>query len=169
MTDRWLEKCAREVARGLFVGSKPPPGRRNVDVIILAAMEYQPSADLFPGIEVIHAPLDDDSERPMTDEEITIAARAAAIVGRRLHARKRVLASCMMGWNRSALIAGLAMRGMSADQIITRIRLARGPYALSNPNFVRLIRVMLEVRGGPSANHALARASARRSPALDRR
>ena len=147
MADRWLEKCANEVVSGLFIGSMPPPGQRDVDVIVLAAVEYQPPAEHFPGTEVLHAPIDDDPKRPMTDAEITIAVRAAATVGRRLHARKKVLSSCAMGLNRSSLIAALAMRGMSADQIIEKIRLARGPYALSNPNFERLIRVMLAMRG----------------------
>lgn len=138
-----------EVAPNLFVGSKPAPGRHAcVDAIVLAAMEYQPAADQFLGAEVLHAPLDDDSSRPMREDEIATAAKAAGRVARRLRAGRRVLVTCAMGLNRSALIAALAMHdvfGMSADEIVIRLRRARGAWALSNPNFERLVRVMVEV------------------------
>lgn len=141
-----------EVAPGLFVGSKPPPGRHAcVDAIVLAAMEYQPRADQFPGAEVLHAPLDDDPTRPMREDEIAIATKAAGRVARRLRAGKRVLCTCAAGLNRSALIAALAMNdvfGMSADEIIARLRRARGSWALSNPNFERLVRVAIDVKRG---------------------
>lgn len=141
-----------EVAPGLFVGSKPAPGRHAcVDAIVLAAIEYQPPADLFPGAEVIHAPLDDDPRRPMREDEIATATRAAGRVARRLRAGRRVLSTCAMGLNRSALVAAIAMHdvyGMGADEIVARLRRARGPWALSNPNFERLVRVVIDVRRG---------------------
>jgi protein-tyrosine phosphatase len=142
-----------EVVPGLFIGPKPSPGRRraDVDVIVLAAMEYQPPAVLFPGVEVIYAPLDDDSSRAMTANEIATAIKAGRRVARRLRAGRRVLSTCAMGLNRSSLIAALAMSeiyGMSADEIIRRIRRARGMWALSNPNFERLLRVAIEMRRG---------------------
>ena len=139
-----------EVAPGLFVGSKPAPGRHGcVDAIVLAAMEYQPPADLFPGAEVLHAPLDDDPSRQMREDEIALAAKAAGRVARRLRAGRRVLVTCAMGLNRSALIAALAMHdvfGMGADEIVIRLRRARGVWALSNPNFERLLRAVIDVR-----------------------
>lgn len=139
-----------EVAPGLFVGSKPAPGRHEgIDVIVLAAEEYQPPAELFPGAEVIHAPLDDDPSRPLREDEIATATKTASRVARRLRAGRRVLSSCAMGLNRSALIAALATHeiyGMSADEIIARMRKARGAWALSNPNFERLLRVVIEVQ-----------------------
>lgn len=141
-----------EVIPGLFVGSKPSLGRHaDVDVIVLAAIEYQPATELFPGAEVIHAPLDDDPSRSLREDEIATATRTASRVARRLRAGRRVLASCAMGLNRSSLIAALAMHevhGMSADEIIMRLRRARGAWALSNPNFERLLRVVIEVRRG---------------------
>ncbi len=139
-----------EVVPGLFVGSKPAPGRHTgIDVIILAAEEYQPPAELFHGAEVIHAPLDDDPDRPMREDEIATVIRTARRVARRLRAGRRVLASCAMGLNRSSLIAALAMHevyGMSADEIIALIRRARGAWALSNPNFEQLLRSFVDVR-----------------------
>jgi protein-tyrosine phosphatase len=141
-----------EVAPGLFVGSRPSPGRHAcIDVIVLAAEEYQPSAEQFPGTEVIHAPLDDDPSRVLREDEVTIATRTGSRVARRLRAGRRVLVTCAMGLNRSSLVAALAMHevhGMSADEIIARIRRARGPWALSNPNFEKLLRVAIEVRRG---------------------
>lgn len=137
-----------EVAPRLYVGSKPPPGRHGVDVIVLAAMEYQPAADLFPGAEVIHAPLDDDPSRPMREDEIADALKAASRVARRLLTGKRVLVTCAMGLNRSGLVAALAMReayGMGADEIVARLRRARGMMALSNPYFEKLLRVVVAV------------------------
>ena len=137
-----------KVIPGLYIGSKPSPGRHDgVDVIVLAAMEYQPPAQLFPGIEVIHAPLDDAPGRHMREDEIVIATKAADRVARLLRAGRRVLSSCQMGLNRSSLVAALAMHdvyGMSADEIVSRVRRARGRWALSNPHFEKLLRVVID-------------------------
>ena len=145
---------ADEVATRLFVGSKPPPGAHpQYDAIVLAAIEYQPPANLFPGTEVIHAPFDDAPGRLMSHDEIVTATKAAARVARRLRAGRRVLVTCAMGLNRSGLIAALAMHdvyGMSADEIIKRLRRARGAWALSNPNFEKLLRVVISVKQTPA-------------------
>jgi protein-tyrosine phosphatase len=141
---------ANAVAPGLYVGSKPAPGRYDsVDTIVLNAAEYQPPAHLFPGSEIIHAPIDDDPSRAMTDREIATATQAAARVARRLRAGRRVLSTCQMGLNRSSLVAAIAMHdvyGMTADEIIDRLRRARGSWALSNPNFEKLLRIVIDVK-----------------------
>lgn len=54
-----------------------------------------------------------------------------------------------MGLNRSSLIAAIAMHnvhGMGADEIIIKIRRARGQWALSNPNFEKLLRSMVDMK-----------------------
>ena len=139
-----------EVIPGLFVGSKPPPGRHEgVDAIVFAAMEYQPPAHLFPGTEVIHAPLDDVPGRRMREDEIAIATKAADRVARLLRSGRRVLSTCQLGLNRSSLVAALAMHdvyGMGADEIVARLRRARGAWALSNPNFEKLLRTVVAVK-----------------------
>jgi protein-tyrosine phosphatase len=144
-----------QIVPNLFVGSKPAPGHHDgIDTIVLTALEYQPPAALFPGIEVLHAPLDDAPNRKMTWDEITIATKAADRVARRLRAGKRILVSCALGLNRSALVAALALHevyGMSADEIIKRLRQERGAWSLSNPNFEKLLRVVVDVRRGSAA------------------
>src|ERR1700674_944394 len=132
-TRSYSEMSRSEIVPGLFVGSKPVPcHHEGIDVIVLAAKEYQPPADLFPGTEVIHAPLDDDPRRPLREDEIAIATKTGSRVARRLRAGSRVLVSCAMGLNRSAIVAALAMHeiyGMSADEIVARLRHARGAWA----------------------------------------
>ena len=139
-----------EVIPGLYVGSKPSPGKHDgIDVIVLAAVEYQPPAHLFPGTEVIHAPLDDAPGRHVREDEITIATKAADRVARILRAGRSVLVTCALGLNRSSLVAALAMHdvyGMSAAEIVTRLRRARGRWALSNQNFEKLLRVVIDVK-----------------------
>ena len=141
-----------EVVPGLFIGPKPPIGQHAcVDAIVLCAEEYQPRAESFPGVEVIHAPLDDAPGRLMRSSEISTATHAAGRVARRLRANRKVLVTCAMGLNRSSLVAALAMNdvwGMGAEEIIARIRQARGEWALSNPNFEKLLRVVIDVRRG---------------------
>lgn len=145
-----MPRDANEVAPRLLVGSKLVPGpHEDIDVLVLAAAEYQPPASLFPGIEVIHAPLDDDPTRPMREDEVTLAISTAGIVSQHLREGRRVLSTCAMGWNRSALIAAIAMHrvfGMTASEIVSRLRRARGPWALSNPNFELLVRSLIEMQ-----------------------
>ncbi len=120
-------------------------------------MEYQLPAAVFHGVEVIHAPLDDDPSRPLRQDEIETAINTGRRVARRLRAGRRVLSSCAMGLNRSAIVAAIAIHevyGMSADEIIRLIRRARGPWALSNPNFERLLRTAIEVRRGQENRRA---------------
>jgi len=141
---------ADEIVPNLYVGSRPPPGSYpQYDAIVLAASEYQPPAHLFPGTEVIHAPYEDAPGRIMHVDEIVTATRTAARVASLLRSGRRVLVTCYMGLNRSALIAALAMHdvyGMNADEIIKRLRRARGMWSMSNPNFVKLLRDVIDAK-----------------------
>lgn len=145
-----LRAEADEVAPRLFVGSKPVPGQyEDFDTIVLNAIEYQPPAHLFPGTEILHSPIDDAPNRSMNAEEIKAATKTAERVARRLRAGRRVLSTCAMGLNRSSLVAAIAMHdvyGMDADEIIRRLRAARGSWALSNPQFEKLLRVVIDVK-----------------------
>lgn len=132
---------ANEVAPGIYVGSRPDYEEcRSYEVIVFAAKEYQPSATDFPGIKIIHAPMDDTD--PMSKEDTTTALRTAMTVAALRRKGNRVLVTCWAGLNRSGLIAALALKLLyktNATQAIQRVRNARGPWAISNNAFVRLI------------------------------
>jgi protein-tyrosine phosphatase len=135
---------ATQIGPNLFIGSRPPPGRyRWLGVIALCAKEYQPPSFAFPGVAVLHAPLDDDPTRPMYEHEVWLAVTNAKTVARCLQAGQRVLVTCALGLNRSALISALAMQrafDMTADEAIDQIRHYRGSSALHNKQFVKLIK-----------------------------
>lgn len=134
---------ADPVAPGLFIGSAPEPGYyRWLHVLVLCAREYQPPQRSFPGLTVIRVPFDDDPGTELSKREIRKVVSGGRTVGRYLASGQRVLVTCQMGWNRSALIAGIAMRdvwGADSVQIIERLRAARGEQALSNPQFEALL------------------------------
>jgi protein-tyrosine phosphatase len=124
------------------MGAAPDPTRPypEFDVIVLCAEEVQPTFQRFKGT-VIRAPFD-DSPYP-TAKERKIAIRAAREVAKRLRKGQRVLVTCAQGLNRSGLVVGIALKmaaRMHVNEIIERIRKARGDWALSNPAFERFLR-----------------------------
>jgi len=134
------------VAHNLFVGKAPPCGGLvgwPLDTVVLTAMEYQPPSSCFPGMEVLRANLD-DSGAPILEREVREALTVGAKVSRRLRRGKAVLVTCAQGRNRSGMVAAIAliMAGADANEAITRIRKARGPMALSNPAFVRVVQAV---------------------------
>lgn len=142
-----------KVAPRLWVGSAPDPTKPypEFDAIVLAAEEFQPTFENFKGT-VIRAPFDDTAYP--TAKERKIAIRAAREVAKRLRKGQRVLVTCVMGLNRSALVAGLALKmasKLTTEEIIARIRKARGPLALSNKAFERFLRGFSGQRRGPRA------------------
>lgn len=138
-----------EVSRAtgrVWIGSKPPCGEKlhkNWNTLILAAEEYQPDADCFKDIDIVYAPLD-DSGKPMTEKENVIAKHAGIIVAGKISKFETILSTCMAGLNRSTLIAGLGLlySGTIRDpnEIITKMRKARGEWAFSNPYFEDFIK-----------------------------
>ncbi len=132
---------ASVVVPNLFMGSRVPPGRlRDVDLVVFCAEEYQPPAELFPGVTVLHAPLNDDGS-PMTALEKLVSLRASSVVARALARGQKVLVTCWQGRNRSGLVTALALRrrGYPVDRAMGLVRRARGSYALSNQHFVRFL------------------------------
>ncbi len=129
------------VAPRLWVGSKPPIDRDlpHVDVLVLCAKEYQPSKLVFHGT-VIRCPLDDGAP---TRDEVNRALVASKAIAAALTSKQRVLSTCAMGLNRSALVAALALGRItyaSADELVEQLRARRGPHCLSNQHFVDLLR-----------------------------
>jgi protein-tyrosine phosphatase len=143
-----MEGAANRIGgTNLWMGSKPAVGlhlRRDYDVVVLAAQEYQPPQRWFDavGIKTLRVMLD-DSGPPPTAREVRDARAAGHQVAGFLRAGKRVLVTCAMGLNRSGLVAGLALMeayGMDADSVIRAIRGSRSPDALNNHYFTAVMR-----------------------------
>ena len=133
-----------QLTKCLWIGSKPKTGRvvadSGFDLLVLCAEEYQPPARAFPGVEVIYAPFDDNSDIGPLPSEKKIARRAAKRVADALRREQQVLVTCYAGRNRSGLVCGLAMVENGHDPIraLTLIWDKR-EYSLTNEWFVDLI------------------------------
>lgn len=132
-----------EVSPRLFVGGAPYPSpwveKAGYNLLVLAAIEYQPVTHLFRregsrALGVEHCPLD-DAPRPPTDEEARHISRAGRRAARVLCEGGRVLITCAQGRNRSVLLAACTI--MLADpragigRVIAQLR-RRRPGALAN-------------------------------------
>jgi hypothetical protein len=159
---------AHPIARRLYVGSAPPPGdySEQFDVIYLVG-DYQPSETDFPNVVVKKRPFDDTMQP--TRKDVRMMASIAEEMARDLASGKRVLSSCRMGRNRSALVAALALKnlfpcelsGLHAYELLHKRRVDRtGTRALANPTFARLLvnlDASLAKRGLPHAPHSSTR------------
>lgn len=124
----------------LWVGSEPQvfEDLSDFDVLVLAAVENRQAPASFRG-RVIQCSIED---RKLTEPDKTKVLVAARNVADELYAGNRVLCTCIMGWNRSALVAAVALKmstSLPCQTIIEEIRNARGEDALSNPSFVNFI------------------------------
>lgn len=139
---------ADRVFEHLWMGSAPATGRLvkdgGFDWVVLCALEYQPAAERFAGVRVVHCPLDDDPVRGLPHKDQAMALRVGRMMGQAAKRGERVLITCYLGRNRSGLVMAHALLtvvpNMSATEAIYRIRQARGSAALSNPRFVEILR-----------------------------
>jgi len=121
-------------------------------MIVLCAKEYQPPSSLFPGVRrVLHAPMTDD-EAP---ENFDVALAAAERIHKEWKRGHTILITCMMGRNRSALVAVLALffiTGIPVRDLVDHVRTVRrdpvGGVPLSNPAFVRFLSTIRYARVG---------------------
>jgi protein-tyrosine phosphatase len=137
---------ASQILKNLWMGNAPPIGwgvSGHFDDLVLCAKEYQLASECFPGVEVIHAPMNDDGT-PMTSAERVIATKTAANVIRRLIGGRRVLVTCRAGRNRSGIVSALALcmgpYKYTPVQAVTTIRRARGQHAMVNPYFLEFLQ-----------------------------
>jgi protein-tyrosine phosphatase len=132
---------ASEVYPRLFQGSRPLPNTvGHFDLVVLAAMEYQPSHHDLGAKAVVHSPLDDGP--PMTPEERRRAVSAAMYASHSLRSGGSVLVTCWQGLNRSGLITALTLvvgKKMRVDEAVRLVRRARGQNALTNPHFLNFL------------------------------
>lgn len=108
-----------------------------------------------PGYELVCLGYDDNflADGRELDQIRRIADRASDHFADRLRNGKGVLSSCAMGLNRSGLVtaATLVKLGIDPIEAVDLIRKARGPRALSNPSFYRLVQSFRDIQGQKSA------------------
>jgi protein-tyrosine phosphatase len=142
---------ASNVAPRLWVGGKVDPTAplTKVSVLVLCAQEIQPTQLAFQG-EVLRCPIPDSR---LTLPEFQRAVATSSQVAHELAGGKTVLVTCAKGFNRSALVASMALgkiTRLSADDLIALMRAKRSRYCLSNPHFRQILqRVVGAGRGAP--------------------
>jgi len=112
------------------------------DYVVSAAVEAPPP-DSYSDKRSLHVMLDDEDIDWKTNLVWTQAVLSTARkVAEKVAEGKKVLVACHHGWNRSSLIAALAMRylGATPAQAIAQIRGTRGVEALNNGSFEKAVR-----------------------------
>lgn len=153
----WLSAAKRRpydanaVAPRLWVGAAPPLDRDlpQVDLLVLCAIELQPEALAFRG-QVLRCPIPDSK---LEVPQVTMAMITSVSVARAVSQGQRALVTCAAGFNRSSLVAALALgqlTTMDGGAIVAHIRKHRGDRALRNPHFESLIRSVVS-DGRPKA------------------
>jgi protein-tyrosine phosphatase len=124
----------------------PPKGtelrQAGFNLLVLCAYEYQPHASDFPGVSVLRVPLEDVSDAIPDQVLLAHVQPAASVIAGMVKDGLQALVTCYMGLNRSGLVTGLALRqvtGWPGKDCVARIREARGPFALGNSQFRRLV------------------------------
>ena len=106
---------------------------------VACAEEHSPYFDANARCLTLWCPLDDTD--PPRAGDLEKAAACAAFAAGVLASGQDVLVTCAMGLNRSALVAGLALRmvGVPGRAVVDLIRRERGRYALCNKAYERAV------------------------------
>jgi protein-tyrosine phosphatase len=133
------------IVENLFQGAAPPYGdavaKLGFDTLVLCAKENQ-REDLYPGVEVVLAPGDDDCREHRMMRDLPTWQQAAQLVVDRVAAGKKVLVTCMAGLNRSGMVTALALHqitGWSGEDVVEHIQASRD-MALCNDTFATHLR-----------------------------
>ena len=143
----WLSAAKRKpydatvVSPRLWIGAKPPldkdlPG---IDLLVLCSAGIQPEQLAFHGT-VLRCPIPDAE---LDQAQVRLVLQTAVAVAKAIVTGKRVLVTCRLGLNRSALVIALALHQlttMSGTEIVEHIRRQRSLSALSNQHFVAIIQ-----------------------------
>src|SRR6185436_7074108 len=109
------------------------------DMLVLCAFEFQPPHQMmayapcppefrdepFPGVEVVHAPNDDNYYEPPPRYVLKAAVQTADIVAQKIRAGGKVLVTCWQGWNRSGLVSALTLHklcGFSGAECVRHVQ-----------------------------------------------
>lgn len=144
-TRRYLvDGQSTRLGKRLYIGAEPPAGpglyASGFDVLVLCAEEFQPPVSQFPGLSVIHVPFDDSTNR-LRANQLRRLQIVALQVAEEWKLGKRILVTCHMGINRSALMSALVLSAAGGDSpaecgsLIRGLRTYGGMRALSNPYF----------------------------------
>lgn len=149
----WAYRKRDEIVPGLWLGGHvcQPPGQEPYPCLIKPNEGFDLVVSLYhwPGQEGFFMPPRDVAHEyhRMEDADLdpdhhTRLDELAYQVAHEVDGGSKVLVRCQAGWNRSSLVTALALlkMGWTADEAITRIRKARGPYALVNSDFVRYLK-----------------------------
>jgi hypothetical protein len=135
----WRSYSGGELWIGSYPTDREGPSWAGFDTLVLAAKELQGPDGYFQGVSVIKCPLSD--AEPMKDGELSISISCAHDVARMVAQGRKVLVTCAMGRNRSALICGLVLQmitTMSGPAAVSRIKSSR-PTSLGNRSFEQAI------------------------------
>lgn len=132
-----LPQDATQIVSGLWQGGKPAPGSYKLDLIVFAAVEYQPPADQFPDVTTLYVPLE-DSLQGLSLKSLHQAKTTAQILATHITYDHSVLVTCLQGLNRSGFIVALTLiqLGMTPHDAIVLIREKRGEDALCNVTMI---------------------------------
>ncbi len=140
-----LQVDAHEIVPRLWMGSAPPFGRTlsrsGFDVLVLCAVEHQPSAGNFPNVDALYIGLDDDGN-PIPRAHFDEAVRLSAHLAREIYRGKNVIVTCQQGRNRSGFVTALTLMrlsgcdGRTASKIVRTRRASPFGPALTNKHFV---------------------------------
>ena len=106
---------------------------------VACAEELSPYPFAHDGCMTLWCPLDDVV--PPRPGDIDRARAASFLVSRMLYSGQNVLVTCAMGLNRSALVAGLALRqlGLKGRAVVDSIRQERCRNALCNKAYEKAV------------------------------
>lgn len=114
------------------------------------ALEEEPDWEAFAEVHWVR--LDDVDRLPLDAMVIRSAERAARQIAERIEEGATVLVTCMSGWNRSGLVAALALRNLGDPDPIGTLRDARCENVLCNRAFAmyvqETVRAIRDGRGG---------------------
>jgi len=141
MVDRSRLRLEHEGLQGRHgAGSHRTPGSLpTFDVLIGVANDRPIKSWDHPNLIVHHEPIRDDG--PPESEDRERALHAARLVDEHITAGRKVLVTCLAGYNRSGWIVALALirRGWTPKEAIKLLREKRGSNVLNNEFFEAMV------------------------------
>jgi len=143
---------SHQILPNISIGGAPPEGyfvsNAGFDILILCAMERQPKN--FSNVDVYNIELSDDGINLLTFDQKHDALVLADKLANEIRSGKNTLFTCVMGLNRSSLIAAITIMLLypekTLDNVTSLIRENRGRWALSNHDFVEYLELVESVR-----------------------